>query len=101
MIGLLATLLVPSLVRARTVSHDRAALAYAHNVYKVAQAYIADSMVNVDSIPSDCNTLLGYVAGEYSIQRQAFITNCSLNAQGSQVVVAYTGGTQSSITLGQ
>ncbi|ADD27663.1 type II secretion system protein [Meiothermus ruber] len=98
-IGILAAVLIPNLLRARAVANDRAAQAYAQNVYKAAQAYLAEN-VNVTTVPIACTG--GYTAGQYNVPNPgSFITSCSVASNGASVSVSYTGGTQTSITVGQ
>ena len=62
-IGILAAVLVPNLLQARRTAQVRAEEAYAQNVYKVANAYIAENP-NVTSLPdTDCKD--GFSAGNY------------------------------------
>lgn len=98
-IGILAAVLIPNLLRARQVANDRAAQAYAQNVYKAGQAYLAEN-VNVTNVPSLTCTG-GYTAGSYSVPNPgSFITGCSIGANGSPVQVTYTGGTDTAVTVG-
>lgn len=98
-IGILAAVLIPNLLRARAVANDRAAQAYAQNVYKTAQAYLAEN-VNVTTVPSTSCTG-GYTAGSYSVPDPgSFITSCTIGSSGSPVTVNYTGGTIGSVSVG-
>lgn len=98
-IGVLAFLTVPILVRAREVATDNAAQQYAHNVYKAAQAYIAETAAT--TVPTDCSTILGYTAGNYGASQFPFILTCSVLPSGSKVSVTYTGGISNAFTLGE
>lgn len=62
-IGILAAVLVPNLFNARRTAVERAAQAYAQNVYKVAMAYVADNPNNT-VVTGVCTN--GYSAGSYS-----------------------------------
>ena len=94
-IGILAAVLIPNLMRARRVAVDRAALAYAHNVYKVSNAYTAEAL-GTGVITGDCTA--GYTAGSYSITSPGVnvVTSCTVADVGGlpQVtVVSYYGTT--------
>ena len=96
-IGILAAVLIPNLLRARKVAVDRAAQAYAHNVYTAAQAYLAEN-VNAAVVPSNGNCgdgSAGYTAGSYTVNAWGNVTSCTMNADGTNVAVTYTGGTTS------
>ncbi len=99
-IGILAAVLIPNLLRARAVANDRAAQAFAQNVYKTAQAYLAEN-VNVTTVPTECEGDEGYTAGSYSVPAPgSFITECTVVESGASVTVTYTGGTATSVTVG-
>jgi type IV pilus assembly protein PilA len=98
-IGILAAVLIPNLLRARAVANDRAAEAFAQNVYKTAQAYLAEN-VNVTTVPTACDGATGYSAGNYSVPAPGgFITGCTVAATGATVTVTHTGGTTSPRTF--
>ena len=100
-IGILAAVLIPNLLRARAVANDRAAQAFAQNVYKTAQAYLAEN-VNETTVPTACTGTTGYSAGNYSVPAPgAFITGCTVASTGASVTVTYTGGTSNSVTVGR
>jgi len=63
-IGILAAVLIPNLLQARVQADERAAQAYAQNVYKAAFAYVAEDPDN-SVVTGDCDT--GYTAGEYEV----------------------------------
>lgn len=63
-IGILAAVLVPNLLNARTTAVNRAAQAYGQNVYKAAMAHVSDNPNNL-VVTGDCST--GYTAGNYSV----------------------------------
>ncbi len=64
-IGILAAVLIPNLLSARTTAQKRAEQAYAQNVFKAANAYIADNINAVASdIPTSCTTG-SYNVGSY------------------------------------
>ena len=92
-IGILAAVLVPNLLQARRTAQIRAEQAYAQNVYKVANAYIAENP-NGTSIPSDCNGESGYSAGNYSTgKKPPTITQCTVtfNSATQEVTVSWSG----------
>jgi len=100
-IGILAAVLVPNLLQARRTAQIRAEEAYAQNVYKVANAYIAENP-NVTAIPTDCNQPAGYSAGAYSTgTKPSTITNCSVtfNAANQTVTVQWSGAAGNSKTI--
>ncbi|WP_135255586.1 type II secretion system protein [Thermus caldilimi] len=102
-IGILAAVLVPNLLQARRTAQVRAEQAYAQNVYKVANAYIAENP-NVASIPTDCNQPAGYSAGSYSTgSKPGTISDCSVsfNSTTQSVTVTWTGAAGNSQTVGQ
>lgn len=99
-IGILAAVLIPNLLNARKVAIDRAALAYAQNVYKAAQAYIAETGATLNS--GTCATQGGVQNfGQYSAKAPPFVTNCNYTGDAQQVTVTYTGGTLTSQSVGQ
>ncbi|WP_299430563.1 type II secretion system protein [uncultured Meiothermus sp.] len=99
-IGILAAVLIPNLLRARQVANDRAAQAFAQNVYKTAQAYLAEN-VSATTVPTTCTGTGGYSAGAYSVPAPGgFITGCTVATTGATVSVTYTGGTLTSVTVG-
>ncbi|MCX7741365.1 MAG: type II secretion system protein [Meiothermus sp.] len=96
-IGILAAVLIPNLLNARRTATDRAAQAYAQNVYKAANAYIADSTNNVVAA-GNCQEQYGsYGTGG----RPGFIRTCTITTNATQVTVTYEGGNQTSVTVGQ
>lgn len=99
-IGILAAVLIPNLINARRVAIDRAALAYASNVYRSAQAYIGENPSAL--IPSStCTT--GANFGGYVVPpptNALVVTSCTYTDQATQVSVIYSGGVQSGVTIG-
>lgn len=63
-VSMLALVSISGLFRAVSVAKNRAALAYASNVYKAASAYIAEDVSHA-LIVGDCS--LGYTAGGYNV----------------------------------
>ena len=93
-IGILAAVLIPNLLRAR-VAVDRAGQAYVHNVYTAAQAYMSEN-VNATTVNTDCSS--GYDpdtagTGTYTVNPWGNITSCSLNTDGTIVSAEWDGGT--------
>ncbi|MCL6531489.1 MAG: type II secretion system GspH family protein [Meiothermus ruber] len=99
-IGILAATLIPNLITARRVAIDRAALAYASNVYRSAQAYIGENpsaLVPAGTCISGAN-FGGYVVPPPS--SALVVTSCTYSNQASQVTVTYSGGVRPSVTIG-
>jgi type IV pilus assembly protein PilA len=64
-IGILAAVLIPNLLSARTTAQKRAEQAYAQNVFKAANAYIAENIsANAASVPAQCAGV-SYNIGSY------------------------------------
>jgi type IV pilus assembly protein PilA len=101
-IGILAAVLVPNLLRARQVAMDRAALTYAQNVYKAAQAYLGENpLIHVVS-NGDC--MGGVAFGEYTVPAPSnFLqaTGCTYTSGAALVTVIYNGGTTNTQSIGQ
>jgi type IV pilus assembly protein PilA len=68
-IGILAAVLIPNLMGARRISQDRATQSYGQNVYKAANAYLAEFVSATPSavIIADCKS--GYAIGSYSVPK--------------------------------
>lgn len=99
-IGILAAVLIPNLINARKVAVDRAALAYASNVYRSAQAYISENPSAL--IPSGTCTD-GANFGGYVVPAPTsalVVTSCIYTNQATQVSVIYSGGVQPGVTIG-
>jgi prepilin-type N-terminal cleavage/methylation domain len=92
-IGILAAVLVPNLLNARQVARERAAQAYAQNVYKAAMAYVSEDPNNTP-VTGDCKN--GYSAGSYTVPPpgEGIISSCQVsNVDGlPQVQVTSAGG---------
>lgn len=84
-IGILAVVLIPNLFNARNAAQDRAAEAYANQVYKVAYAFLAD---NIDATAVDLEVACGSGqtynpggANEYLVGDPAgSVTTCAVTA---------------------
>ena len=95
-IGILAAVLIPNLLRARQVAVDRAAEAFAHNLYTAGMAYISESPDNTVAASNDCT---GGVAvdgafGKYSVgDPGANIVACTYTDNVASVTVSWINGT--------
>ncbi len=80
-IGILAAVLVPNLLNARTSAVNRAAQSYAQNVYKAAMAHVSDDPNNTVVTDDDCRD--GYTAGNYSVPNPGtgVVQSCSVTDQ--------------------
>ncbi|WP_456414821.1 type II secretion system protein [Oceanithermus profundus] len=97
-IGILAAVLIPNLLRARQVANDRAAQAYAKNIYTAGQAYLAEDPANTIAASNDCTG--GVTFGGYSVNDPGnFVTGCTYTSQMGSVTVTYTNGTKTSVTF--
>ena len=100
-IGILAAVLIPNLLNARKLARDRAAQAYAHNVYTAANAYLASTTDTTSISDTDCAD--GFSEGDYSVPDPdgdgGWITSCTVAADGSSVTLQYTGGTTDPNTI--
>jgi type IV pilus assembly protein PilA len=97
-IGILAAVLIPNLMSSRRVSQDRATQSYGQNVYKAANAYLAEFISATPSAVSvaDCKT--GYGIGSYSVPNPgSSIQSCRVeqdgNSNGARVVVVSSNNT--------
>ena len=92
-IGILAAVLIPNLLRARQVAQDRAGEAYIRNVYTAAQAYLAEN-IEATTVNTDCST--GYSPGptatEYQVDAWGPIDNCDIEADAAGVRAQWSGG---------
>ena len=95
-IGILAAVLIPNLLRARAVAGTRAAQAYAHNVYTAAEAYMAE---NVGVTPADVASTYGtcgntYTIGSYTAKggTPSLLTGCTVTQNGNDIQVGWTYG---------
>jgi type IV pilus assembly protein PilA len=93
-IGILAAVLVPNLLNARQVARERAAQAYAQNVYKAAMAYVSEDPNNTPVTTTNCTG--GYSAGSYTVPGpgQGIVSSCKVtNVDGlPKVEVTSAGG---------
>ena len=102
-IGILAAVLVPNLLQARRTAQIRAEQAYAQNVYKVANAYLAENPnASKTDIEKSCNTGSGYSAGNYSSgPKPSTITSCEVayDPNTQVVTVTWTGAAGASLKI--
>jgi type IV pilus assembly protein PilA len=101
-IGILAAVLVPNLLRARAVAVDRAAQAYAQNVYKTAFAYVSEDTGATTWTNEDCKSGYSKPGSSYSVPKPGFtVDDCKVSWDGTQVSVTltYKGGTSSPNTI--
>jgi type IV pilus assembly protein PilA len=80
-IGILAAVLIPNLLAARTSAVKRAAQAYGQNVYKAAFAYLSDSPNNqLAGASLTCTNSAAYVAGTYNVPAPGAgnVASCSI-----------------------
>jgi len=107
-IGILAAVLIPNLMRARQVAVDRAAQGYVQNVYTAANAYMAENVdadaAAVVAIDDDCTD--GFDLGSYSTPAPSFSVaegGCTVSgAEGAAEVsisLTYTGGVDGTATI--
>jgi type IV pilus assembly protein PilA len=99
-IGLLASVFIPNLLRARQVSVDRGAAAYAQNVYKAGQAYLAENPGNA-IVGGSCISGVNFGTYTAASPNSIPVTSCTYNSNITRVEIAYSGGTTTLITLGQ
>lgn len=105
-IGILAAVLIPNLLNARRVAQVRAEQAYAQNVYKAANAYIAEQTnatgASVEAVvEKTCKT--GYSAGSYDAGKApSTITACDVTFDpATQNVTVTWSGAAGNQTVGQ
>jgi type IV pilus assembly protein PilA len=94
-IGILAAVLIPNLLSARKTAQARAEQAYAQNVYKAANAYIAEN-VQATALPNGSNCTTSYTAGSYSsgsAPSTVAASACSVvySSANQTVIVSLTG----------
>jgi len=101
-IGILAAVLVPNLLNARRTAQVRAEQAYAQNVYKTANAAIAENPnIDEDDVDTDDCTD-GYRVGSYNAGgAPGTLTTCTVDYDPStqSVTVTYGGATNPNATI--
>ena len=103
-IGILAAVLIPNLMRSRQVAVDRAAQGFVQNVYTAANAWMAENVDKsvADAVAEDGNCADGATFGEYTQPAPSFaVTTCTVSDGGDNVHIqlVYTGGTTSPATI--
>ena len=90
--GIIGAMAMPNLLQARKNALLAGELVYAQNVYKVANAYLAQD-VNVSTLPAGAEVCLGsYSVGEYSVgTAPSSLTACSLTVVGGHASITYVG----------
>lgn len=89
-IGILAAVLVPNLLQARRTAQIRAEQAYAQNVYKAANAYLAEN-ISASTVPSTSCTG-SFTAGSYGAgNAPSTVTACTVSVTSSVASVSLTG----------
>ena len=91
-IGILAAVLVPNLLAARTTAQKRAEQAYAQNVYKAANAFLSEDVTRdeTDFTSLDCTD--SFTAGDYSAgDAPSTLTSCDVTVEDGVATVAYEG----------
>lgn len=85
-IGILAAVLIPNLLNARKSAVERAAQAYAQNVYKAAFAYVSEDPNHTVVTDGDCKD--GYSAGSYTVPNPGTgtVTSCKVTDANSDNV---------------
>jgi type IV pilus assembly protein PilA len=95
-IGILAAVLVPTLLITRQNAMNRAVQAYGANVFKAASAYLADN-VNHSFTIIDCS--LGFTLGDYSVTGpgNAMLQSCTIALSASGLPAVTLLSTSSTI----
>ena len=81
-IGILAAVLIPNLLHARAVAQDRAAQAYAHDVYTAGEAYVAENVDATSAQIDNGNCSGGYTVGQYSAKNPGSSVSTCVAAGG-------------------
>jgi type IV pilus assembly protein PilA len=100
-IGILAAVLVPNLLNARKAAQIRAEQAYVQNVYKVANAAIAEDP-NIPEAQLDKSCKTGYSVGSYDAgSAPNTLDDCTVdyNPATQTVTVTYSGASGSNLTI--
>lgn len=98
-IGILAAVLVPNLLRARAVANDRAAQTFAQNVYKAGQAFLAENPNNTIAAGT-CTNGVNFGSNQYVVGDPGdFVTGCNYTSGMASVTVNYNNGTTGTYVL--
>jgi type IV pilus assembly protein PilA len=95
-IGILAAVLVPNLLNARRTAQVRAEQAYAQNVYKTANAAIAENPNIAEATVDNDDCTGGYTVGSYNAgSAPGTLTTCTVDYDPAtqSVTVTYGGAT--------
>jgi type IV pilus assembly protein PilA len=99
-IGILAAVLIPNLLRARQVAVDRAAESYVKNVYTAGQAYLAEDISSSIAL-GDCTNGVTFGADAYVVKDPGdFMTDCDYTANVASVTATYANGTKGTVSIG-
>jgi len=96
-IGILAAVLIPNLLNARKTAQIRAEQAYAQNVYKVANAAIAENPNIEESEVDTTDCTKGYTVGSYDAgSAPGTLTKCTVDYDPTTqaVKVTYAGASE-------
>ncbi|AWR87344.1 MULTISPECIES: type II secretion system protein [Meiothermus] len=91
-IGILAAVLIPNLLNARRTAQIRAEQAYAQNVYKAANAYLAENVTaSAGSVPTSCTG--SYSVGNYGAgTAPSTLNTCTVSVTSDgRASVSYSG----------
>jgi len=77
---ILAAVLTPNVVRARTLAGQKMANFFAHNVYKAAFAYVMTSSSPNPTVVTDNDCSDGYTAGDFNVASAGnIVTSCTVS----------------------
>lgn len=98
-IGILAAILTPQFLNARKNAAEKAAQAYAHNVYTAVHAYIAETGdIDFFGLQKECSVFFtdapnnNYYVPEPSSSSGFTVTSCYVSKQGGGVRLSYISG---------
>ena len=99
-IGILAAVLVPNLLAARTTAQKRAEQAYAQNVYKAANAFLSEDVTRTEANFTSTDCTSSFTAGDYSAgDAPSTITACDVAEDGGVAGVTYSGLSGENLTV--
>lgn len=99
-IGILAAVLIPNLLRARRVAVDRAAESYVKNVYTAGQAYLAED-ISSSIVQGDCKDGAIFGDSAYVVKDPGdFMTTCTYTANVETVTATYANGVKTTASIG-
>ena len=90
--GVIGAMAMPNFMQARRSAMIAGETMYAHNVYKVANAYLAED-INITALPPGAEVCMGtYSVGEYKAgTAPASLSSCSISVVGGHASVTYAG----------